>query len=136
MSLPRINAKQTFGKKQPFIEDSQGWIWFPGLDGNITLFNTQTEISDSFSINQDGSNLLCTALYEDRKEIFWIGTETGFAKVKLNRNKLSSSQVSWFYNNPNDRNSLSYDHVTCFLDDLQSLINMYGYPQKVVESIV
>ncbi|MBP6238697.1 MAG: response regulator [Saprospiraceae bacterium] len=117
MSLPRINAKQTFGKKQPFIEDSQGWIWFPGLDGNITLFNTQTEISDSFSINQDESKLLCTALYEDREEIFWIGTESGFAKVKLNRNKLSSSQVSWFYNNPNDRNSLSYDHVTCFLDD-------------------
>lgn len=117
MSLARINAKQTFGKKQPFIEDSQGCIWFPGLDGNITLFNTQTEISDSFSINRDGSKLLCTAIHEDRKETFWVGTETGFAKIKINRNKLSSSQVNWFYNNPNDRNSLSYDHVTCFLDD-------------------
>jgi signal transduction histidine kinase/CheY-like chemotaxis protein/AraC-like DNA-binding protein len=116
-SLPRINAQQTFGKKQPFIEDHVGCIWFPGLDGTITLLNTQTGKTDSFTINLDGSKLLCTALFEDKGDQYWVGTETGFAKVNINRNKISSSDVRWFNNNPNDRNSLSYDHVTCFLND-------------------
>ena len=115
--LQHINANQTFGKKQPFIEDNRGCIWFPGLDGKITLFNLQTGITDSFNINQDGTKLLCTALYEDKGDIFWVGTETGFAKVKINRNNISNPEVSWFYNNPQDRNSISYNHVTCFLDD-------------------
>jgi len=116
-SLPFINANQTFGRKQPFIEDSYGCIWFPGLDGKITLFHIQTGIVDSFTINQKGSKLLCTALYEDKGGIFWVGTETGFAKVKINRNNISSSEVIWYNNNPNNRNSISYNHVTCFLDD-------------------
>jgi signal transduction histidine kinase/DNA-binding response OmpR family regulator/ligand-binding sensor domain-containing protein len=117
IALPGINANQTFGKKQPFIEDNQHCIWFPGLDGNITLFNTQTGSLDSFTINQNGSKLLCTALHEDKGDVFWVGTETGFAKVKIRRDQLSLSEVNWFYNDPSDRNSLSYGHVTCFLDD-------------------
>ncbi|MBK9734241.1 MAG: hypothetical protein IPO92_04445 [Saprospiraceae bacterium] len=117
LALNRINVHQTFGKKQPFIEDNYGCIWFPGLDGQITLLNTQTEKLDSFTINQDGSKLICTALFEDKGDIFWVGTESGFAKVKINRNNVFSSEVIWFYNNPNNRNSLIYNHITSFLDD-------------------
>lgn len=114
---PNINANQPFGKKQPFLEDRKANLWFPGQDGIITLLNTATEKPDSFSINKDGSKIICTALYEDKQGIFWIGTEKGFAKVIVNYNNIASSQVSWFYNNNSNRNSLNYNHVSCFLDD-------------------
>lgn len=112
-----INANQPFGKKQPFLEDRKANLWFPGQDGAITLLNTASEKPDSFSINKDGSKIICTALYEDKQGIFWIGTEKGFAKVILNYSNIASSQVTWFYNNNSNRNSLNYNHVSCFLDD-------------------
>ncbi|MFM6925641.1 MAG: ATP-binding protein [Ferruginibacter sp.] len=114
---PGINANQPFGKKQPFLEDRKKNLWFPGQDGTISLLNTATEKLDSFSINKDGSKIICTALYEDKQGIFWIGTEKGFAKVILNNTNIASSQVTWFYNNNSNRNSLNYNHVSCFLDD-------------------
>ncbi len=117
VELPNINAKQTFGKKQPFIEDKRASVWFPGLDGQITLFDPITQKSDSFNINQSGDKIIITALLEDKNETFWIGTETGFAKVNLKRDNISSSVVRWYNNDFKNRNSLSYDHVTSFLDD-------------------
>ena len=106
-----------FGKKQPFFEDRKANLWFPGQDGTITLLNTATEKLDSFTINKDASKIICTALYEDKQGTFWIGTEKGFAKVILNYNNIASSQIKWFYNNNSNRNSLNYNHVSCFLDD-------------------
>ena len=114
---PGINANQLFGKKQPFIEDRKANLWFPGQDGAITLLNTKTEKLDSFTINKDASKIICTALLEDKQGTFWIGTEKGFAKVILNYNQIATSPVKWFYNNNNNRNSLNYNHVSCFLDD-------------------
>ncbi|MEO6255063.1 MAG: ATP-binding protein [Ferruginibacter sp.] len=112
-----INANQKFGKKQPFIEDRKANLWFPGQDGAITILNTKTEKLDSFTINKDGSKIICTTLFEDKQGTFWIGTEKGFAKVILNYNQIAASPVKWFYNNNNNRNSLNYNHVSCFLDD-------------------
>jgi signal transduction histidine kinase/ligand-binding sensor domain-containing protein len=114
---PQINANLLFGKKQPFLEDSKANLWFPGQDGAITLLNTATERLDSFTINKDGSKIICTTLFQDKQGTFWIGTEKGFAKVILNDNKLAASQIKWFYNNSINRNSLNYNHVSCFLDD-------------------
>ena len=114
---PAINANLLFGKKQPFLEDLKANLWFPGQDGAISLLNTATEKLDSFTINKDASKIICTALFEDKHGVFWIGTEKGFAKVILNYNKVASSPVKWFYNNSSNRNSLNYNHVSCFLDD-------------------
>ena len=114
---PSINANLLFGKKQPFLEDHKATLWFPGQDGAISLLNTATEKLDSFNINKDASKIICTALFEDKQGTFWIGTEKGFAKVILNYNNIASSQVKWFYNNNSNRNSLNYNHVSCFLDD-------------------
>ena len=113
---PGINANQSFGKKQPFLEDSKANLWFPGQDGAISLLNTGTEKLDSFTINKDASKIICTALYEDKQGTFWIGTENGFAKATFN-NIISSPQIQWFFNNSSNRNSLNYNHVSCFLDD-------------------
>ena len=114
---PNINANQSFGKKQPFLEDRKANLWFPGQDGAITLLNTATEKLDSFTINKDASKIICTALYQDKQGIYWIGTENGFAKAIFNNNNISSPQIKWFYNNNSNRNSLNYNHVSCFLDD-------------------
>ena len=114
---PGINANMVFGKKQPFLEDSKANLWFPGQDGTISLLNTATEKLNVFNINRDASKIICTALHEDEQGTFWIGTEKGFAKVILNDNKVGSSTVKWFYNNNSNRNSLNYNHVSCFLDD-------------------
>jgi len=110
---PGINANQSFGKKQPFLEDSKANLWFPGQDGAISLLNTGTEKLDSFTINKDASKIICTALYEDKQGTFWIGTENGFAKATFN-NIISSPQIQWFFNNSSNRNSLNYNHVSCF----------------------
>ena len=114
---PGINANELFGKKQPFFEDRKANLWFPGQDGAITLLNTATEKLDSFTINKDASNIICTALFEDKQGTFWVGTEKGFAKIILNYNNIASSQIKWFYNDNSNRNSLNYNHVSCFLDD-------------------
>jgi len=114
---PGINANELFGKKQPFLEDRKANLWFPGQDGTITILNTASEKLDSFSINKDNSKITCTALFEDKQGVFWAGTEKGFAKVVLNYTNIASSPVTWFYNNNSNRNSLNYNHVSCFLDD-------------------
>ena len=114
---PKINANQSFGNKQPFIEDRKANLWFPGQDGVITLLNTVTEKLDSFNINKDASKIICTALYEDKQGTFWIGTEKGFAKTIINNKRIAASQIKWFYNSSSNRNSLNYNHVSCFLDD-------------------
>lgn len=116
-SLAHINPNLVFGKKQPFLEDGHGWIWLPGLKGFISLIHDVSGKSQGFSINPNGSDILCTAMFEDEEDIFWVGTETGFAKVNIDRNNIKASKVDWYRNTPMDRNSLSYNHISCFLND-------------------
>ncbi|HTN07029.1 hybrid sensor histidine kinase/response regulator transcription factor [Agriterribacter sp.] len=109
------------GDKQPMLEDSKGNIWFPGLGGAFTRITATGKI-DTFSINNNPAKpmltkALCTALYEDAKGIFWMGTDEGFAKVDFAGNPASQPKITWYYNNPDNRNSLNYNHVSCFLDD-------------------
>ncbi|MDQ6610535.1 MAG: ATP-binding protein [Bacteroidota bacterium] len=119
---PSINDYQGVGDKQPMLQDSKGNIWFPGLGGQFTRLNTVTGKTDSFSINTEAARpvlpkAICTALFEDVSGIFWIGTQEGFAKVDFSNSKTTAPHVSWYYNNSNSRNSLNYNHVSCFLDD-------------------
>ncbi len=116
-SFPNINPNLILGKKQPLIEDSQGNIWLPSLDGLITVFNKTSGQVDSILINKKGGKMLITALLEEIKGLYWVGTENGFAKIELNSYQYSKAEVTWFTNNAKDRNSLSYDIVSCFLED-------------------
>jgi len=109
------------GSKQPMMEDSKQQIWFAGLGGNITLLNTATEKTTTFTINTNAAKRLSefaiiTALYEDKNGTYWIGTVDGFAHVQLTKTPDAEPQIKWYYNN-NNPNSLNYNHVTCFLDD-------------------
>ncbi len=116
-AYPQINANQLFGKKQPFLEDSKGNIWLPGQDGMLSIYNKAANKLDSINIKKGTDKVLCTALFEDKTGVIWIGTENGFAKIIFTNSNISSAQVQWFYNNSNNRNSLSYNFVSCFLED-------------------
>ncbi|MEO7310466.1 MAG: ATP-binding protein [Chitinophagaceae bacterium] len=119
---PEIRYFYSAGDKQPMLEDSKGNIWFCGLGGAFTRINENTGLRDSFSINTDPAKpvmakAICTALYEDKQGIFWAGTQEGFAKITLDKAGNNKPQVKWYYNNSINRNSLNYNHVSCFLDD-------------------
>jgi len=119
---PGINDYQGIGDKQPLLQDSKGNIWIPGLGGHFTLLNEMTGRINSLSINTDAAKpvlakAICTALYEDKQGTVWIGTQEGFAKLIFSEDNNTAPRITWYYNNSNSRNSLNYNHVSCFMDD-------------------
>ena len=119
---PEINDYHSAGAKQPMLEDSKGNIWCPGLGGAFIRYHAATGRIDSFTINTDAAKpvqpkAICTTLYEDKQGIYWIGTQEGFAKVLFSDNENALPQVKWYYTNSATRNSLNYNHVSCFMDD-------------------
>jgi len=120
-AFPSVTLNNGQGDKQPMMEDSKGNVWFPGLGGVITRINTNTGAIDSFSINNQQKQLpqkaICTALYEDHNGIYWVGTEQGFAKLEWNNSANGTPVITWFANDPGNRNSLNYNYVSCFMDD-------------------
>lgn len=120
-AYPQINFFEGRGSKQPMMEDSKGRIWMPGLGGLITTIHTATGSIDSFSINTDAARpmqveAICTSMYEDGQGIFWVGTRDGFARIYFKNNN-DKPDIKWYFNNSGDRNSLNYNHASCFLDD-------------------
>ena len=120
---PTVITKDGRGEKQPMIEDSKGNIWFPTLNGIFSLINSRTLKINIFSIlNKDERpgtvDFPCTALYEDRDGIFWVGTADGFAKLTFSASDFTKpSHVKWYKINTDNKNSLNYNNVSCFLDD-------------------
>ena len=120
--IPAINYFYGEGDKQPMLEDSKANIWFSGLGGKFARLNHATGSIDSFSVNTNTAKpilpkAVCTALYEDKQGVFWVGTAEGFAKLTFSDTRNELQQVNWYYNNNNNRNSLNYNNVSCFLDD-------------------
>ena len=119
---PEINDYDGMGDKQPMLEDSKGVIWFPGRGGAFIRLHTTTGKLDSFNINNNASRpmlpkAICTAIYEDKQGIFWLGTQEGFARLTFNGTTNATPAIKWYYNNPDSRNSLNYNQVSSFLDD-------------------
>ncbi len=121
-AFPSVNFNSGEGDKQPMIEDSKGDIWFPGLGGAFTRIAATTGNIFTFTINNNPARpmltkAICTALYEDGNGIFWTGTEVGFTKIDFAGKENSQPKITWYNNDPANRNSLNYNHVSCFLDD-------------------
>lgn len=120
---PTVINNNGRGEKQPMIEDSKGNIWFPALNGIFSLINSRTLKINIFSIiNRDERkgtiDFPCTALYEDGDGIFWVGTANGFAKLTFSANDFTKpTRVKWYKINTDNKNSLNYNNVSCFLDD-------------------
>ncbi len=122
LAYPQINDYNGVGDKQPMLEDSKGFTWFPGRGGFFTRIHTATGVVDSFNINRNAARpmlpkSICTAIYEDRQGVVWVGTAEGFAKISFQHSQNKLPEIQWFYNNTKSRNSLNYNHVSCFLDD-------------------
>ncbi len=111
-----------YGSLSPIIEDKNGNIWISGINGQVNVINPTTGVVHDFSINTDAAqpmlpNAAITALYQDKKGVFWIGTEDGFAKLVCDYSKKVQNQLTWYRSKRDDKNSLNFNLVSCFLDD-------------------
>jgi signal transduction histidine kinase/DNA-binding response OmpR family regulator/ligand-binding sensor domain-containing protein len=114
---------------QPMIACRNGSIWMAGLNDILTHINPITDSISSYDLidgiflnsieinKRVSTQKFSTALYEDNNGILWVGTERGFTKVVLPEGMQDKLQITKYQNISNDAYSLSYNHVTCFLDD-------------------
>ncbi|MBC7774974.1 MAG: helix-turn-helix domain-containing protein, partial [Phycisphaerae bacterium] len=110
-----------FWDKQPILEGQKGEIWMTGYGGKLARFDPLLQIFNYFDFSNPKEPLAerasSTALYEDANRVLWIGTQEGFVRATPQPGSEPSFQFAWFKNNPNDPNSLNYNHISCFLDD-------------------
>ncbi|WP_373549461.1 ATP-binding protein [Haliscomenobacter sp.] len=108
----------TFAEKQPILEDHQGNVWLAGLEGALARVDPQTNQVKIYNFADPAKPMqhhsLSIALYEGGDGLIWIGTLEGFVKADFSKAK---PHFRWYRNEPNQRNSLSYNYVTGFLDD-------------------
>ncbi|GAO43046.1 hybrid sensor histidine kinase/response regulator transcription factor [Flavihumibacter petaseus] len=107
---------------EPITEDREGRIWACGLNGQLVVIDPATGIVNPISINTDAAHAMLpdafiTALYQDDKGIFWIGTEEGFARLQYHHNVTTPPTLTWYRSNSNDKNSLNFNYVSGFLED-------------------
>lgn len=101
-------------------EDGQGTLWIGtyggGLDKMVFLSNAEAPLFFHFSSDSGNKNSLSNdfvrCIFEDSRNMLWIGTDAG-----LNRYERSSNRFSRYLNIPGDKNSLSNDLIYCILED-------------------
>ncbi|WP_148270452.1 hybrid sensor histidine kinase/response regulator transcription factor [Haliscomenobacter hydrossis] len=107
-----------FAEKQPILEDQQGNVWLAGLEGALARVDPRTNQVEMYNFADPARPMqhhsLSIALYEGSDGLIWIGTLEGFVKADFSKTK---PHFHWYRNKPNERNSLSYNYVTGFLDD-------------------
>lgn len=116
------NLNIQYEQLEPIVEDRQGHIWVCGINGEFMVLDPVSGTSKNFTINTNTSNPMLqnagmTAFYEDEKGVIWIGTAEGFVKVIYDASRDAQPHITWYRSNPKNKNSLSFDHVSCFLDD-------------------
>jgi len=117
-----VSLNVDYSLLEPILEDKDGNIWVCGINGQVNVFNPATGIVHDFSIDTDPSlpmlpHAFVTALHQDGNGIFWIGTEEGFARLEYDNSERAQPKLTWFRSKSNDKNSLNFNHVSCFLDD-------------------
>ncbi|MFK7807696.1 MAG: ATP-binding protein, partial [Saprospiraceae bacterium] len=118
-----------YHSSQPMIETEDGSIWLAGLDDILSRLDADTghfisydlETGKQIQTDTDKERLwskdFATALFEDKNSILWVGSEKGFIKVKRQDKPNNDLQKTKYQNIAGDLSSLSYNHVSCFLDD-------------------
>jgi len=105
----------------PMLEGAKGIIWMAGYGAHLMRFDPASGDTSTFIFSNprepSPSSAPSTALYEDHAGTLWIGTQEGFVRAGPQGMNNSALAFQWYKNNPNDRNSLNYNHVSCFLDD-------------------
>lgn len=106
---------------QPLIEDSRHNIWAAGANGSLARINSQTGemtrfLIDAGKLSGKAGVVQSNVFYEDAQGNFWLGTEYGFAKLEFT-NGNAAPKTTWFKNIPGNNNSLNYNYVSWFMDD-------------------
>ncbi len=117
-----VSLQISYDELEPIIEDKNGNIWVCGLNGEMIILNPVTGAVSDISINTDSAKPMLpsayiTSLYQDGNDIFWIGTEEGFARMQYDNTGRAEPAITWYRSKSNDKNSLNFNHVSCFLDD-------------------
>ncbi len=114
-----VRLKGRYDHQHHLLEDKQGYLWIGGLDGDIAVFDTKSGKTTEFrlSIEDQSTEILVTAIYQDHSGIIWIGTILGFAKIESSNIFASKPKITFFKNDPKNKNSLNYNHVLTFIDD-------------------
>jgi signal transduction histidine kinase/DNA-binding response OmpR family regulator/ligand-binding sensor domain-containing protein len=117
-----VSLKIDYGGLEPIIEDKSGNIWVCGIDGQVIVINPVTNSIHDFNVNTDASqpmlpNAFITSMYQDGKGIFWMGAENGFVKLEYDNTTEAQPKITWYRSKSTDKNSLNFNHVSCFLDD-------------------
>lgn len=131
ITYPQLNGHKGIGDKQPMLEDSKGWLWFPGMGGHIVRIHPASGKTDSVSLNTSTTKpmlprAVVTALYEDVKGHIWIGTQEGCARLVYGTTAGAPPRITWYYNSSSSRNSLSYNLVSSFWTTRPSRIGFFG----------
>ncbi len=96
------------------IQDSQGFMWFATEDGldkydgyNFTSYKNNPDDSSTIS-----DNFIWT-VYEDKKGIIWVGTNSG----GICRFDRENEKFTTYKNIPDDTNSLIFNNVRTIFED-------------------
>lgn len=114
-----VRLKGRYDHQHHLLEDQLGYLWIGGIDGDIAVFDTKSGKTAEFrlSIEDQSNEILVTAIYQDHSGIIWIGTILGFAKIESSNIFTSKPKITFFKNDPKNKNSLNYNHVLTFIDD-------------------
>ncbi|RFS18436.1 two-component regulator propeller domain-containing protein [Emticicia sp. C21] len=100
------------------LEDKDGNIWLGVTDGNLIKFNPETETFQVFNyqhlLPENSLTVETFSIYQDHKDIIWIGTQKGLIKAEGLSGK---PRYTIYKNNKTDGQSLSNDFVSAIVSD-------------------
>jgi signal transduction histidine kinase/CheY-like chemotaxis protein/AraC-like DNA-binding protein/ligand-binding sensor domain-containing protein len=124
-----INIPWVHYDTQPMLETENGMIWLTGFNQLLTAVNPDTKSLSTYDL-KDGKKTVIdnqaqkvlsrdfsTAIYEDINGVIWVGTGNGMIRCERKGKMPNELEVRHFKNIPGNQQSLSYNHVMCFLDD-------------------
>jgi signal transduction histidine kinase/DNA-binding response OmpR family regulator/ligand-binding sensor domain-containing protein len=116
--------EKIFWEKSLLTIDQKGWVYISSPDGWFYRYHPETLELKRFFYGDLFENLVksieVTALDVDKSQNIWIGTNNGFVLGKPLEGA-TDYQFKRFVSQLHDRNSLSSDAVSCFLQDRDSL---------------
>ncbi len=97
--------------------DKEERVW--SFNNNqLFLFDLENLSAKSFSIMKNEENVIrSNDLFIDYANDFWIATINGACKTNSSKLPAEEIEAEWFYNDPDNPNSLSHSSIKCFHDD-------------------
>lgn len=94
------------------VNDNQ-FLWLGTQEGGLYRYNLKSNDLDRFLKNHTcnlNTNLI-RSLCNDNQNRLWIGTDKGLYRLSSENKSKSNLNFEIFVNNPNDKNSISYNYI-------------------------